>query len=69
MFFVPPIPLIRRKHIIRRLRACGAVSPQTARSFEEAGIIFPNKFSIAKIKMLHDGRLCRTEDGRYFLGR
>lgn len=68
MFF-PPIPLIRRNHIIRRLRACGAVSPLTARTFEEAAIIFPNKFSLVKMKMLRDGRLRQTEDGRYYLAR
>lgn len=67
--FVPPIPLIRRNHIIRKLRACGAMSPLTAVSFEEAGILFPNKFSLVKMKMLRDGRLCQTGDGRFFLAR
>ena len=43
MFF-PPIALIRRKHIIKKLLAKDAVCPEKAVSFREAGVINPYKF-------------------------
>lgn len=42
MLFVPPLPLIRRKAIVKKLRNCGAVSAETAKTLAEAGIINPN---------------------------
>ena len=37
MFF-PPVPLIRKRMIMKKLRMCGAFSPETARTPEEAGL-------------------------------
>ena len=38
MAFFPPIPLIRRNVIIRKLKASGATSEETAKTLIEAGV-------------------------------
>ncbi len=45
MAFFPPIPLIRKKLIIKKLTECNAFSEETAKTFSEAGIINPNGFN------------------------
>ena len=52
MAFFPPIPLIRRNVIIKRLKKCGANSPETAKTFAEAGILNPNLFSPVTEKLV-----------------
>lgn len=44
MAFFPPIPLIRKRVIIKKLTKCNAFSSSQAKTFEEAGIINPNGF-------------------------
>lgn len=66
MFF-PPIPLIRRNTIIRKLKAHGAVSETTAVRMEDAGIPFPNHFTFVTTRMLRRGIMRRTQDGRYYI--
>ncbi|MBE6753369.1 MAG: hypothetical protein E7559_03285 [Ruminococcaceae bacterium] len=67
VFFVPPIPLIRRNHIINKLRQANATSEATAKTFAEAGIVNPNGFSLVTKRMVDHGILGKTEDGRYYL--
>ena len=45
MTFFPPIPLIRKNHIIKKLTESNAFSEKTAKTFTEAGIINPNGFN------------------------
>ena len=44
MAFFPPIPLIRKNHIVKQFHSCGAVSEETAKTLAEAGGINPNGF-------------------------
>lgn len=44
MFVASPVPLIRKKYIIQKLRECNAFSPETAVTFEQAGIVNPHLF-------------------------
>ena len=37
MFFSVPVPILRRKVIIKRFLSCGAISPETAKTPEEVG--------------------------------
>ena len=37
MAFFPPLPLIRKNVIIKKLRACGATSEESAKTLAEAG--------------------------------
>ena len=45
MTFFPPIPLIRKNNIIKKLTESNAFSEKTAKTFTEAGIINPNGFN------------------------
>ncbi|MBR6948850.1 MAG: hypothetical protein IKH54_01525 [Bacilli bacterium] len=66
MFF-PPIPLIRKNHIINKLTKCKAFSEDTAVTFLEAGIINPNGFKKVNDKLISDNILVRTKDNKYYL--
>ena len=67
MIFVPPLPLIRRKVIVKKLRNCGAVSAETAKTLAEAGIINPNIFPGVTERMIKKGTINRTTDGKYYV--
>lgn len=63
----PPIPLIRRNHILSKLRSCGAVSAETARTFKEAGIINPNAFAPITERLVNKGVIARVSGEKYYL--
>lgn len=67
MAFFPPIPLIRRNVILKSLRACGAVSEETAKTLAEAGVINPNGFKRITDTLVRSGVIHRTLDGRYYV--
>ncbi len=67
MAFFPPIPLIRRNLIIKRLKECGANSSETAKTLAEAGVINPNAFSHITEKLVKQGFIHRTADGKYYV--
>ena len=67
MAFFPPIPLIRRNLIIRKLRACGATSEQTAKTLAEAGVLNPDGFRRITERLVDNGTIRRTADGRYYV--
>lgn len=58
-------PLIRRNYVIRKLRECGAVSPQTAVTFQEAGIFNPNGFQGVTWRMVKRGMLAQVGEKFY----
>lgn len=62
-----PIPLIRRKHILNRLRKCGATSKETAKKLSEAGVINPNAFKTITEKLIKKYELGRTDNNKYYL--
>lgn len=61
-----PVPLIRRNHIIDRLRKAGALSPETAVTFREAGVINPDGFRRVTGMMIRTGLLGQAGE-RYYL--
>jgi predicted transcriptional regulator len=67
MAFFPPIPLIRKRVIMERLQACGAVSEQTAKSLAEAGVLNPDWFRRITERLVKAGCIHRTADGRYYV--
>ncbi|MBO6195453.1 MAG: hypothetical protein J6O56_03800 [Bacilli bacterium] len=67
MAFFPPIPLIRKNLIIKRLTECNAFSEETAKTFSEAGIINPNGFNNVNEKLIKQKVLVRTKDNKYYL--
>ena len=63
----PPIPLIRQKVIVRKLKASGAVSAETAKTLSEAGVFNPNAFARITERMVIKGIIKRTSDGKYYV--
>ena len=66
MAIIPPIPVIRKNLIIRKLKKYGAISPDTAKSFAEIGLVNPNGFHHFTEKLVKKGVIRKTEDGKYF---
>lgn len=64
--FVAPVPLIRRNYIIKKLRKCKAFSPETAVTFEEAGVINPHLFKGVNCAMIRQGTLVQCGE-KYYL--
>ena len=67
MAFFPPIPLIRKKIIVKQLKACGATSESMAKSLEEAGVINPNGFSRITDRLVESGIIHKTPDNKYYV--
>ena len=67
MPFVMPIALMRKNLIIKRLRACGAVSEESAKSLAEAGVINPDGFKRITDRLVKTGGIHRDSDGRYYV--
>ena len=66
MFF-PPIVLIRRSHIVKKLSQYGAFSEETAVTFSEAGITNPNGFKMINNILERRKVLVRTKENKYYL--
>ncbi len=67
MSYVTPYPVIRKKHIIRKLTQNNAFSKETAKTLEEAGVYNPNGFE--KITELLCKRHIIFQTGnKYYLG-
>ena len=67
MAFFPPIPLIRKKAVLEKLKACGATSEETAKTLAEAGVINPDGFRRITQRLVETGCIHRTPDGRYYV--
>ena len=69
MTFFPPIPVIRKNYIIKKLMQCQAYSEDSAKTFQEAGIINPNGFKNVTEMMINKKILVKTKDNKYYLPR
>ena len=69
MTFFPPIPLIRKNLIIKKLTESNAFSEETAKTFTEAGIINPNGFNKINERLIKQKVLVKTKDGKYYLNK
>ena len=67
MPMIPPIPVIRRNMIVRKLQRCGAVSEETAKTLAEAGVLNPNGFARLTEILVKRGIIKTTGDGRYYI--
>ena len=64
---MPPILLIRKKHIIKKMTEHKAFSAETAITFKEAGIINPNAFGRITQKLVNDHVIKKAENNKYYL--
>lgn len=69
MAFFPPVPLIRRVAIIRKLTNAKAFTKETAKALDEIGLINPYFFPKITEHLVKQGRISRTEDGKYYINR
>ena len=67
MAFIPPIPLIRRNVIIKKLKQCGATSAESAKTLAEAGVINPNGFKRVTEKLVETKIIHKISDGKYYI--
>ena len=67
MAFFPPIPLIRRNVIIKKLKTSGATSVESAKTLAEAGVINPNGLKRITDKLVKANIIHKTADGKYFI--
>lgn len=63
--FVPPVALIRRKRIVKRLINAGAVSPDTAITLSEAGVFKGSGLMISRLEA--QGILVNVGYDRYYV--
>ncbi|MBD5138048.1 MAG: hypothetical protein HDT24_01870 [Ruminococcus sp.] len=66
---VPPVLLMRKRMIIKRLSECGAFSEESAVTFKEAGVFNPNAFLRLTKIMEKRNILTQTKDGKYYLNK
>lgn len=66
---VPPVLLMRKRMIIKRLGEHGAFSEESAVTLKEAGVFNPNAFQRLTKIMEKRNILTQTTDGRYYLNR
>lgn len=62
-----PMLLLRKKIILRKLRKCGAISEESARTQAEAGVFNPNAFPKVTEKLANWNLLVKTKSGKYYL--
>ena len=67
MAFFPPIPLIRRNTIVKKLRACGATSPETAKTLSAAGVVNPNGFKRITDRLVKTGEIKMVGEDKYYI--
>ena len=66
---VPPVLILRRKMIIRKLSECGAFSEESAVTLKDAGVFNPNAFKRLTKIMEKRNILTQTTDGKYYLNK
>jgi len=65
----PPILLIRKMRIIKLLTKAKAFSKETAKPLDEIGLVNPYFFPKITEKLVKQGRISKTEDGKYYINR
>lgn len=65
----PPVLLMRRNIIRKRLAEAGATTPEKALTLAEVGVINPYGFRRFTEFLVRKGFIRRTADNRYYLPR
>ena len=66
---VPPVLMLRRKMIIKKLSEHGAFSEESAVTLKDAGVFNPNAFQRLTKIMEKRNILTQTTDGKYYLNK
>lgn len=65
--FAIPVLLLRQKLILKKLRECGAVSEDSAKTLREAGVFNPDAFPRVLEDLVDKKKLVRTKSQKYYL--
>ena len=65
--FAIPVLLLRQKLILKKLRECGAVSEESAKTLKEAGVFNPDAFPRVLEDLVNKNILIRTGSQKYYL--
>lgn len=65
--FALPVFMLRQKRILKKLRECGAVSEESAKTLEEAGVFNPNAFPKVLEDLVNRNVLIKTASQKYYL--
>lgn len=64
---VVPALMLRKKVIIKKLLKSGAISEESAKTLQEAGVFNPNAFPRITERMVEQKILAKTKTGKYYL--
>lgn len=67
--FIPPIPLIRQMRIIKLLTKAKGFSKDSAKYLDEIGLVNPYFFQGVTKRLVKNGMISKTDDGRYYINR
>ena len=65
--FAVPVLLLRQKLILKKLRSCGAVSENSAKTLKEAGVFNPDAFPRVLEDLVDKKKVVRTNSQKYHL--
>ncbi len=65
----PPVLLLRKRRILKRLTACNAFSEESAVTLKAAGVFNPDAFKRLNKILVTRGILGLTPDGRYYVNK
>ncbi|MCM1037757.1 MAG: hypothetical protein NC434_00420 [Ruminococcus sp.] len=66
--FGSPIFILRQKTILKKLKECGAISEESAKTLKEAGVFNPDAFPKITDDLVTKKKLVRTKSQKYYLG-
>ena len=67
MAFIPSIPLIRKKRIIKNSERAVQYPKKRQKTLADASVINPNAFARLTEKMLREGSISKTAYERFYL--
>lgn len=59
--------MLRQKMILQKLKECQAVSRESAKTLEEAGVFHPNAFSKVVDDLVNKGQLIKTDTQKFYV--
>ncbi len=65
--FGSPAFMFRQKMILKKFKDCGAISEESAKTLEEAGVFNPDAFSNITEDLVNKQKLAKTEFQKYYL--
>lgn len=62
-----PAFMLRKKMILKKFKECGAISEESAKTLEEAGVFNPNVFPKVTEELVKQNKLIKTKSQKYYI--